>query len=114
MVGGLADVASAVAAVGADTVAVLPCPELEGPALRRLAWALEGRARHFVVIPALAEVARPRLSVRPINGLAVLLVQHPRVSGLRWTVKALVDRGVALVGLSCCPRCCWASPSSSG
>jgi exopolysaccharide biosynthesis polyprenyl glycosylphosphotransferase len=99
VIGGFDDVVAAAATVAADTVAVLPCPELEGPALRRLAWALEGRARHFVVIPGLADVARPRLSVRPISGLAVLHVRHPRLTGAGWAVKAVVDRAAALAAL---------------
>jgi exopolysaccharide biosynthesis polyprenyl glycosylphosphotransferase len=97
--GGIEDVTSAVAAAGADTVAVLPCPELSGPVLRRLAWALEGRVRHLVLVPGLTEVAFPRLSLRPVCDLPALHVRHPRLSGPGWFGKAMVDRLVALVAL---------------
>ncbi len=99
VLGGLDDVPAAVRRVGADTVAVLPCPELDDSVVRRLAWALEGRARHFVVVPGLAEVAFPRLTVRPVGGLPVLHVQHPRLSGPGWVLKGVLDRTVALVAL---------------
>jgi len=42
--GGLADVSGAVVACGADTVAVLACPEIDGVQLRSLAWELEKTA----------------------------------------------------------------------
>jgi exopolysaccharide biosynthesis polyprenyl glycosylphosphotransferase len=99
VIGGFEDVVSAVATVGADMVAVLPCPELEPAALRRLAWALEKHAPHFVVIPGLADVAQPRLSVGPVGDLPVLHVRHSRLSGPGWLVKAFVDRVVALLAL---------------
>jgi exopolysaccharide biosynthesis polyprenyl glycosylphosphotransferase len=99
VLGDLQDVPSVVERVGADTVAVLPCTELEDHALRRLAWALEGRAQHFVVVPGLSEVAFPRLTVQPVGGLPVLHVRHPRLSGAAWVVKAILDRVLALVAL---------------
>jgi exopolysaccharide biosynthesis polyprenyl glycosylphosphotransferase len=99
ILGALDDVPGAVQSSGADTVAVLPCPELNDPVLRRLAWALEGRAQHFVVVPGLAEVASPRLAVWPIGGLPVLHVRHPRLSGAGWLAKSILDRTLALVAL---------------
>jgi exopolysaccharide biosynthesis polyprenyl glycosylphosphotransferase len=97
--GNLGDVVGAVHWSGADTVAVLPCPELEDPDLRRLAWTLEGRARHFVVVPGLAEVDFPRLTVRPIGGLPVVHVRDRRLSGAGWLAKSVLDRGLAFVAL---------------
>lgn len=41
VLGDLSQVAEVVAKYEVDTVAVLPCPELDGPALRRLGWDLE-------------------------------------------------------------------------
>jgi exopolysaccharide biosynthesis polyprenyl glycosylphosphotransferase len=100
VVGGFDDVVSAVDAVGADTVAVLPCPELDPLALRRLAWALEDHVLRLVVIPGLADVAEPRLTVGPVGDLPVLHVRHARRSGPAWAVKGLVDRVVALLMLA--------------
>ncbi|MDP9818109.1 sugar transferase [Spirilliplanes yamanashiensis] len=99
VVGGFDDVAAALRTVGADTVAVLPCPELDAPALRRLAWALEDAVPHFVVIPGLADVAGPRLAVGPVGDLPVLHVRHARRHGLAWLLKGLLDRLAALTAL---------------
>jgi exopolysaccharide biosynthesis polyprenyl glycosylphosphotransferase len=99
VLGGIGDVAAAVHRTGADTVAVLPCPELEGPALRRLAWAVEGRARYLVVLPGPTDVAHPRLRVRPVCGLPALDVRHSQRSGAAQVVKRLADRALALTAL---------------
>jgi len=50
------DVATAVELADADTVVVLSCPELDGAALRRLAWRLERDEVDLVVASALVDV----------------------------------------------------------
>jgi exopolysaccharide biosynthesis polyprenyl glycosylphosphotransferase len=97
--GGLDDVTTAVKAFGADTVAVLACPEMDGIRLRGLAWELEKTGTDLCVSPALLDVAGPRTTIRPTAGLTLLHVDHPQLSGLRLLVKDLFDRGVAAVGL---------------
>src|SRR5260370_1039641 len=57
--GNLSDVTSAVRLSGADTVAVLGCPEMDGLRLRRLAWDLEKTGTDLCVAPALMDVAGP-------------------------------------------------------
>ncbi len=102
VLGGMSDVPLVVAQVSADTVAVLACPEMDGVALRRLAWRLERTATDLVVAPALMEVAGPRITIRPAAGLPLLHVRHPELTGLRQLVKNLFDRvvaGVLLVAL---------------
>ncbi len=102
VLGGFADVALAVGQVEADTVAVLACPEMDGLALRRLAWQLEKTHTDLVVAPALMEVAGPRTTIRPVAGLPLLHVEHPELVGMRQVVKNLFDRfvaGVLLIAL---------------
>ncbi len=97
------DVVAAVEAAGADTVAVLSCPELDGTELRRLAWQLEASDVDLVVAPALIDVAGPRTTIRPVDGLPLVHVDHPRLSGGRRLAKELFDRlsaGLALLLLS--------------
>jgi exopolysaccharide biosynthesis polyprenyl glycosylphosphotransferase len=93
--GGLDDVTSAVRASGADTVAVLACPEMDGIKLRSLAWELEKTGTDLCVSPALLDVAGPRTTIRPIAGFTLLHVDHPQLSGLRLVIKDLFDRLVA-------------------
>ena len=91
------DVASAVAQADADTVVVLSCPELDGAALRRLAWRLERDEVDLVVASALVDVAGARTTIRPFDGLPMLHVEHPRLHGGSRLVKDLFDRVGAIV-----------------
>ena len=97
--GGLDDVTAAVDAFGADTVAVLACPEMGGTKLRRLAWELEKTGTDLCVSPALLDVAGPRTTIRPTAGLTLLHVDHPQLSGFRLLIKGLFDRCVAAAAL---------------
>lgn len=85
--------------IGADSVAVLACPEMDGVALRRLAWQIERDDVELVVAPALMDVTGPRISIRPVSGLPLLHVEHPELEGGRKVFKTLFDRIGALAGL---------------
>ncbi|MEV0614921.1 sugar transferase [Nonomuraea sp. NPDC050404] len=93
--GDLSDVPIVVEHYEADTVAVLACPEMDGQALRRLAWRLERTHTELVVAPALMDVAGPRTTIRPVAGMPLLHVEHPELSGARQLVKNVFDRLVA-------------------
>ncbi|MEU4618754.1 sugar transferase [Actinoplanes sp. NPDC023801] len=95
--GSFEDVASAVSQADADTVVVLSCPELDGAALRRLAWRLERDEVDLVVASALVDVAGARTTIRPFDGLPMLHVEHPRLHGGSRLVKEFVDRAGALL-----------------
>jgi exopolysaccharide biosynthesis polyprenyl glycosylphosphotransferase len=84
---------------GADTVAVLPCSEIDAVSLRRLAWELEKTGTDLCVAPSLLDVAGPRTTIRPTAGLTLLHVDHPQLSGARQVFKGMFDRFVALVAL---------------
>ncbi len=90
----------AVEVSAADTVVVLSCPELDGLALRRLAWQLEREEVDLIVASALIDVAGDRTTIRPVDGLPMLHVEHARMSGAARVVKELVDRIGALVLLA--------------
>ena len=94
------DVAAAVSQSGADTVVVLACPEIDGAALRRLAWQLERDEVDLIVASTLVDVAGDRTTIRPVDGLPMLHVEHPRLKGSARLVKAGFDRVGALVLLT--------------
>mgnify|MGYP001202328096 CR=1 FL=1 len=97
------DVATAVTASGADTVVVLSCPELDGMELRRLAWQLERDDVDLIVASTLIDVAGARTTIRPVDGLPMLHVEHPRLIGPARVAKEVFDRIGAvllLVGLA--------------
>jgi exopolysaccharide biosynthesis polyprenyl glycosylphosphotransferase len=89
------DVLSLVREVGADTIAVCGSASSEPGELRRLAWALEGTGVDLVVAPQLTDIAGPRVHIRPIEGLPLLHVEEPTLSGPGWLAKNLLDRVVA-------------------
>lgn len=95
VLGGFGDAAEAAAEAGAETVAVLACPEMDGVELRRLAWRLEKCGTDLTVAPALMEVAGPRTTIRAVAGLPLLHVEHPELEGARRVVKGLFDRAAA-------------------
>ncbi|WP_019629262.1 sugar transferase [Actinomadura atramentaria] len=100
VLGDFREAAAVVGSVGADSVAVLACPEMDGVALRRLAWQIERDDVELVVAPALMDVTGPRISIRPVAGLPLLHVEHPELDGGRKLLKGFVDRAGALVGLA--------------
>jgi exopolysaccharide biosynthesis polyprenyl glycosylphosphotransferase len=85
--------------LGADTVAVCGSASAEPGELRRLAWQLEGTGVDLIVAPQLTDIAGPRVHVRPVEGLPLLYVEEPTLSGVAWLVKNLLDRVVAVAGL---------------
>jgi exopolysaccharide biosynthesis polyprenyl glycosylphosphotransferase len=93
--GGLGSVSAAVHQVGADTVAVLACPEMNGIRLRELAWELEETGTDLCVAPALIDVAGPRTTIRPVAGLPLLQLDHPELAGGKQVIKAVFDRVAA-------------------
>ncbi|MDM4721796.1 sugar transferase [Micromonospora sp. WMMA1363] len=92
------DVLALVREVGGDTIAVCGSASAEGE-LRRLAWQLEGSGVDLVVAPQLTDIAGPRVHIRPIEGLPLLLVEEPTLSGPALLAKNLLDRAAAGLGL---------------
>jgi exopolysaccharide biosynthesis polyprenyl glycosylphosphotransferase len=99
LAGELDCVSAAVSQFGADSVAVLSCPEMDGARLRELAWELEKTGTDLCVAPALLDVAGPRTTIRPVAGLPLLHVDHPELAGGRQVVKAAFDKVTALLAL---------------
>ncbi len=96
---GIGHVPAAIAEFQADTVAVVAGRELTGLRLRELAWELEATDTDLCVAPALLDVAGPRTTIRPVAGLPLLHVDHPEFAGVRWVIKGLFDKLVAIVAL---------------
>jgi exopolysaccharide biosynthesis polyprenyl glycosylphosphotransferase len=97
--GELGSVTAAVERFGADTVAVLACPEMDGMRLRELAWELEKTGTDLCVAPALLDVAGPRTTIRPVAGLPLLHVDHPELAGGKQVLKSMFDKAFAASAL---------------
>jgi exopolysaccharide biosynthesis polyprenyl glycosylphosphotransferase len=79
----------------ADTIAVCGSASAEPGELRRLAWQLEGTGVDLLVAPQLTDIAGPRVHIRPVEGLPLLHVEEPKLSGVAWLIKNLMDRFLA-------------------
>ena len=99
VLGGLGEVLDVVECVDADIVAVVTCPEVDGPALRQLGWELETTRADLVVVSALMEVVGPRIAIRPVCGIPLLHIQRPELTGVRRGAKRAMDVAVASVAL---------------
>nr|WP_239677134.1 sugar transferase [Natronosporangium hydrolyticum] len=93
------DVLPLVRELGADTIAVCGSVSVEPGELRKLAWQLEGSGVDLVVAPQLTDIAGPRVHIRPIEGLPLLHVEEPTLSGMAWLGKNMLDRVAAALGL---------------
>ncbi len=95
VVGSFRGILEAVAAAGADTIAVTASGQLTATRLRRLGWQLEGTGVDLVLAPALTDVAGPRIHTRPVAGLPLIHVEAPEFRGGRKLVKTCVDLAIA-------------------
>ena len=99
-VDGLDRVAAVAADFGADTVAVLSCPELSGMRLRELAWDLEKTGTSLCVAPAVLDIAGPRTSIWPAAGLPLVYMDHPEFTGIPRFMKLVFDKTIACAALA--------------
>jgi exopolysaccharide biosynthesis polyprenyl glycosylphosphotransferase len=99
VLGDLSQVADVVTRFEVDTVAVLPCPELDGSALRRLGWALEKTRAELLLAPAVTEIVGTRVRIRPVCGLPLMHMERPELTGVRRLTKDLFDKTSAGLGL---------------
>ncbi|MGY1844798.1 sugar transferase [Modestobacter sp. SYSU DS0875] len=99
VLGDFSEIVDVVRAYEVDTVAVLPSPELDGAALRRLGWELETTEAELLLAPAVTEVAGPRVGIRPVNGLPLLHLERPEFRGIRRVTKDVFDRSMAFLAI---------------
>ncbi|SOE00375.1 sugar transferase [Blastococcus haudaquaticus] len=99
VLGGIDEVADVVKRYEVDTVAVLPCPELDGPALRRLGWDLEKTRAELLLAPAITEIVGTRVRIRPVCGLPLMHMERPELTGHRRLTKELFDKTAAGLGV---------------
>ena len=99
VLGGLDEVADVVSRYEVDTVAVLPCPELDGPVLRRLGWDLEKTAAELLLAPAITEIVGTRVRIRPVCGLPLMHMERPELTGIRRLGKDFFDKVSATLGV---------------
>ena len=86
--------------LGADAV-ILASTRPDDPEYpKRLAWQLEGAAAELVLSSPLADVAGPRMSLVPVEGLPLIQVTIPTFEGGRYALKRAMDITVATLALA--------------
>lgn len=83
----------------ADSIIVAGQPEDDPDFIQRLSWELEGTAAELILSSRLTDVAGPRVSLRPIDGLPLIHVSIPQFEGGRHTLKRAMDIIVAALAL---------------
>lgn len=99
VLGNLNSVAQVAADLKADTIVVAGHPECDPDFVKRLGWELEGTAAELVLSNRLADVAGPRLSFSPVEGLPLIKVQIPTYEGGRHVLKRALDIVVSAAAL---------------
>lgn len=82
-----------------DTIVVASQPASDPAFVKRLAWALEGTAAELVISSRLTDVAGPRMSLRPVEGMPLIHVKIPRFEGAAFYAKRALDVAVSLAAL---------------
>ncbi|MDB5064963.1 MAG: exopolysaccharide biosynthesis polyprenyl glycosylphosphotransferase [Chloroflexi bacterium] len=90
--------------LGADTIAMSSGDTLGHNGLQRLSWRLEGTGIKLLVAPDAADLAGPRILVRPVAGLPLLHIEEPEFRGRQRVLKECIDRlGAGLLLLIAAP-----------
>ncbi|WP_208379790.1 sugar transferase [Microbacterium endophyticum] len=99
VLGTVDDVREAMAAVGADTVAVTSTDDLPPNKVKEISWGLEAGRQHLVIAPSMLDIAGPRIHTRPVAGLPLIHVETPRFSAGQRFLKRSVDLVASVLGV---------------
>lgn len=94
-----ASVAENAERMSADTVILAASTDADPEYLTRLRRELEGTCAELVLFSRLTDVAGPRISFRPIDGLPLIQVRIPTFDGGRHSLKRALDIGVSACAL---------------
>ena len=99
VMGSVDNIELAIAATGADTVAVTSTDDLPTTKVKQISWALEAGRQHLVLAPSIADIAGPRIHTRPVAGLPLIHVETPKFSRGQRIAKRTMDLLISVVGL---------------
>ncbi len=91
VLGGIDEIVDALDRSGADAIVLTGSDDLPHRAVKRLSWEIEKRGIELIVVPALTEVAGPRIHTTPIVGLPLIHVAFPEFDGPRYATKRIAD-----------------------
>jgi len=91
IMGSVDSIGGALAATGADTVAVTSTDDLPPSKVKEISWGLEPGRHHLVLAPSIADIAGPRIHIRPVAGLPLIHVETPKFTAGQRLTKRLFD-----------------------
>lgn len=97
--GEVADAVSAAIAHRAEYVLISGTDAMSLREARRIGWQLEGTGVGLIVAPAMVDVAGPRVTMSPVEGLPLLHVDPAHFTGAKYALKEIFDRLSAFVVL---------------
>ena len=92
-------VAEAAAALDADTIIIASRGDEGADEIKHLAWQLENTAAELVISSRVSDVAGPRMSLRPVEGLPLIHVEIASFTGRAYLAKRALDIAVASIAL---------------
>lgn len=99
VLGNVTSVAEVATRISADTILVASRPSGSPNFIKRLSWQLEGTAAELVLSSQLTDVAGPRISFTPVDGLPLIQVQIPTYEGGQHILKRALDIAVSAVAI---------------
>jgi exopolysaccharide biosynthesis polyprenyl glycosylphosphotransferase len=91
VLGEFGDVLRVVDEAKIDTLILTSADDIGPRDMRRLGWSLESRKTNLIVVPALTDVAGPRIHTRPVAGLPLIYVDYPVFEGRKRATKRAFD-----------------------
>ncbi len=85
--------------LSADTVVVASHDDADPYFVKRLSWQLEGTAAELVLSSRLTDVAGPRISLLPVDGLPLIQVKIPTFDGGQYVLKRTMDILISSIAL---------------
>lgn len=95
----LASISNTIERLSIETIVLVGSDELSHNAVRSLTWELEERDVSLIVIPALTDVAGPRIHTRPVAGLPLIYVEFPTFLGRKNVTKRIFDVLSSVAGI---------------
>lgn len=92
VLGGVDELTTTMVSSGANAVIITSSDATHPEMVRRLGWDLEGYDIEIIIAPSLANIAGPRVHIRPVAGLPLLHVEQPSYRGAQRWAKDLLDR----------------------
>ncbi|WP_423494738.1 sugar transferase [Microbacterium esteraromaticum] len=99
VLGSYENILDIVQAENADTMIMVSTDRISPRRMREIGWELDQRRVDLIVAASLTDVAGPRIHARPVAGMPLIHVDHPRFAGRPRFIKRASDIVMSALGL---------------